>query len=98
MSVNDLLKTLQERNVLPFYMGGFIRDVLQGKCAHDLDTGFVCGETDLHDLAQWAEGQGWKYSVKGKKQVSFVEAAKANKWRGGGTWSHYLRPSPAPAV
>jgi hypothetical protein len=75
MAVHELLETLMHRNVLPFYMGGFIRDVLQGKPANDLDLSFACRDTNLHDIAQWAEGMGWKYSVKAKKQVSFEQAA-----------------------
>jgi hypothetical protein len=34
--------------------------VLQGKPANDLDLSFACRDTNLHDLAQWAEGRRWK--------------------------------------
>jgi hypothetical protein len=79
ITVNELLDSLQRRNVLPYYMGGFIRDVLQGKPANDLDLSFACTETNVHDYAQWAEGCGWKYSVKAKKQVSFQQAALGDR-------------------
>ena len=79
---NELLETLQSKRVLPFYIGGFIRDLLQGKRPNDLDMSFVCSATDLQEFAQWAERQGWKYSVKGKKRVLFAQAALGPAYKG----------------
>ena len=43
---------------------------------------FVCSATDLQEFAQWAERQGWKYSVKGKKRVLFAQAALGPAYKG----------------
>ena len=77
MSINDLLRQL-ERNVgaHPYFFGGFVRDMIVGVMANDIDLSLANTYDELQIIMQWVDSKNWLHSIDSKRTVTLEEAVK----------------------
>ena len=77
MSINDLLRQL-ERNVgaHPYFFGGFVRDMIVGVMANDIDLSLANTYDELQIIMQWVDSKNWLHSIDSKRTLTLEEAVK----------------------
>ena len=77
MSINDLLRQL-ERHVgaHPYFFGGFVRDMIVGVMANDIDLSLANTYDELQIIMQWVDSKNWLHSIDSKRTLTLEEAVK----------------------